>query len=143
MDEALFYVGQKAFIEKNGKVLVVFDPLFGVDFPGGKIQEGEINDDNVDNLTSALKRETKEETGLDIEVLNPFTVWSFEFTNKNHRLFGKRVYIIAFKAKYISGEVKLSDEHHKFEWIDKNSYEKLDNGSNSFLALKKYFLSEK
>ncbi len=38
----------KALIEKDGKVLIVFDPLYGLDFPGGKIQEGEIK--NQDDL---------------------------------------------------------------------------------------------
>ena len=40
-DDALFCVGQKAFIEKEGKVLILHDPVEGLDFPGGKIQEGE------------------------------------------------------------------------------------------------------
>ncbi len=43
-DEAIFYVGQKALIKKDGKVLVVIDLLFGIDFPGGKIQEGEVQE---------------------------------------------------------------------------------------------------
>jgi hypothetical protein len=40
-DDALFCVGQKAFIEKDGEILVLNDPLEGLDFPGGKIQVGE------------------------------------------------------------------------------------------------------
>ena len=44
MKDALFCVGQKAFIEKDGKVLVLNDPEEGLDFPGGKIQVGEAKD---------------------------------------------------------------------------------------------------
>jgi hypothetical protein len=40
-EDQLLYVGQKAFVEKAGKVLVVMDPDLGLDFPDGKIQEGE------------------------------------------------------------------------------------------------------
>ncbi len=141
MEEALFYVGQKSLIEKDGKVLVLSNPLFGCDFPGGKIQEEEIK--NPDGLMLSLKREVKEETGLEIEVLDPVAVWWFELSNKNHRLYGKKVYIVLFKSKYISGEIKLSDEHNQFEWVDKNNYQKFDNGSNSFSGLKKYFSSKK
>ena len=140
-NEALFYVGQKAFIERDGKVLVLSNHLFGCDFPGGKIQEDEIKD--RDSLMISLKREVKEETGFEIEVFNPLSVWWFELSNKNHKLYGKKVYIVLFKCKYVSGEIKLSDEHNKFEWVGKNNYEKFDNGSNSFIALKKYFSSEK
>jgi hypothetical protein len=35
-NDALFCVGQKALIEKNGQVLVLGDPKEGLDFPGGK-----------------------------------------------------------------------------------------------------------
>ena len=136
-NEALFYVGQKALIEKDGKVLVLSDPLFGLDFAGGKIQEGEIKE--RDDLMISLKREVKEECGLEIKVSDPLAVWWFEFSNKNHKLYGKKVYIILFKAKYVSGEIKLSNEHNKFEWVDKNNYQKFDNESNGFIALKKYF----
>ena len=43
-DDALFCVGQKAFIEKDGKVLILNDPGEVLDFPGGKIQDGEAKD---------------------------------------------------------------------------------------------------
>jgi 8-oxo-dGTP pyrophosphatase MutT (NUDIX family) len=121
-EDALFCVGQKAFIEKDGKVLVLNDPIEGLDFPGGKIQEGE----------------AKEETSLDIEVFNPFAVWYHEFP-KGHRNYPKVVYLVAFRCKYVSGELKLSDEHDKFRWVDKKDYKEVDDGSDYFDVLKKYF----
>jgi len=139
-NEQVFYVGQKALIEKDGEVLVLSNSLFNCDFPGGKIQEGEI--ETIGHIGS-LKCEVKEETGFEIEPFEPIAVWWFEFSNKNHKLFGKKAYIVLFRSKYISGHIKLSDEHNKFEWVDKNNYEKFDNDSNSFTALKKYFSSEK
>jgi len=137
-EDALFYVGQKAFIEKDGKVLVLNDPVEGLDFPGGKIQEGEAVDGDVSSLINSLKREVLEETGLEIEVLNPFAVWYHEF-QKGHRNYGKVVYLVGFKCKYVSGEVKISDEHNKFEWVGPDNYKKVDDGSDYFDVLKKYF----
>jgi len=136
-NEALFYVGQKALIEKDDKVLVVIDPLFGLDFPGGKIQEGEVK--SRGDLMLSLKREVREETGFEIEVLNPFDVWWFKLANKNHKLFGKEVYVVLFRCKYLSGEIKLSGEHSKFEWVGKDNYEKFGNKNDGFSALDKYF----
>ena len=138
-DDALFCVGQKAFIEKDGKVLILGDPVEGLDFPGGKIQEGEAKDGDVFSLIRSLKREVKEETGLEIEVFNPFAVWYHEFP-KGHRNYGKVVYLVAFKCRYISGELKLSDEHDKFRWVDKNDYKEVDDGSDYFDVLRKYFI---
>lgn len=139
-EDALFCVGQKAFIEKDGKVLVLFDPVEGLDFPGGKIQEGEAKDADASSLVASLKREVIEETGLKIEVLDPFAVWYHEFP-KEHRNYGKVVYLVAFKAKYVSGDIKLSNEHDNFRWVDKNDYKEVDDGSDYFDVLEKYFNS--
>jgi len=136
--DKLFCVGQKAFIEKNGKVLILNDPVEGLDFPGGKIQEGEAKDGQVSSLTQALKREVLEETNLKIDVFNPFAVWYHEFP-KNHRNYGKVVYLVGFKCKYLSGKIKLSNEHNNFKWVDKENYKEVDDGSDYFDALEKYF----
>ena len=137
-DDALFCVGQKAFIEKDRKVLILNDPGEGLDFPGGKIQDGEAKDGDASSLFRSLQREVREETGLEIEVGNPFVVWYHEFP-KNHRNYPKVVYLVGFKCKYVSGDIKLSDEHNKFKWVDKNDYAEVDDGSDYFDALKKYF----
>ncbi|MES2087626.1 MAG: NUDIX domain-containing protein [Patescibacteria group bacterium] len=136
--DALFCVGQKAFIEKDGKVLVLNDPKGGLDFPGGKIQEGEAKLGDVASLTNALKREVREETNLEVEVQEPFVVWYHEFA-KDHRNFGKLVYIVGFRCAYVSGDIKLSDEHDRFTWIEAKDFERFDDGSDFSGALKKYF----
>jgi 8-oxo-dGTP diphosphatase len=138
--DALFCVGQKAFIEKDGKVLVINDPIGGLDFPGGKMQEGEAKKGDYSSLMNALKREVREETSLEIEIFNPFAVWYNE-PPKNHRNYGKKVYLVGFKCKYVSGDVKLSDEHDNFKWVDNNNYKEVYEDSDYFKALEKYFLS--
>lgn len=136
--DALFCVGQKALIEKDGKILVLNDPVEGLDFPGGKIQEGEAQDGNATSLMLALQREVIEETGLKIDVGSPFVVWYHEFP-KESRNYPKVVYLVAFKCKYISGDIKLSEEHNQFRWVDKNNYIEVDDGSDYFNVLKKYW----
>ena len=135
-EDGLFCVGQKGFVEKDGKVLILFDSKEGLDFPGGKIQEGEAKDGDASSLILALQREVREETGLEIEVFNPFDVWYHEFP-KGHRNYPKVVYLVAFKCKYVSGELALSDEHDKFKWVDKDDYKEVDDGSDYFEVLKK------
>ena len=137
-NDALFCVGQKAFIEKGDKVLVLFDSKEGLDFPGGKIQEGEAKDADASSLVLALQREVREETGLEIETFNPFAVWYHEFP-KGHRNYPKVVYLVAFRCKYVSGDITLSDEHDNFRWVDKNDYKEVDDGSDYFDVLRKYF----
>jgi 8-oxo-dGTP pyrophosphatase MutT (NUDIX family) len=131
-EDKMFFVGQKAFIEKDGSVLVLNDPVAGLDFPGGKIQIGETD------FTLALKREVREETSLEIVVGDAFATWFLEFAPP-HRNAGKQVYLVGFKSKYLSGEVKLSDEHNLFRWVTKDNYREVDDGSAYFKILEKCF----
>ncbi len=129
-NDQLLFVGQKAFIDKDGEILVLTDPQLGVDLPGGKIKEGELD------LVEALKREVKEETGLDIEIGEPFTTWMIEFP-PDHRNQGK-VFLVGYKCKYISGEVALSNEHTEYKWVNKENIQELPKDGH-FNSVEKYF----
>jgi 8-oxo-dGTP diphosphatase len=132
IEDEIFYVGQKAFINKNDEILVLRNPTEGVDYPGGKIQQGE------NNLVESLKREVREETGLEISVGEPFVTWISELP-KNHYLAGKKLLLIGYKCKYISGEVILSHEHDKFSWVTKDNYIEINDGTAYFKILEKYY----
>lgn len=131
-EDAQFYVGQKAFIKKDNEILVLGDPQEGLDYPGGKIQEGETD------LVYSLQREVREETGLEIKVGAPFATWTNIFP-AHHRLAGKKVYLVGYKCDYVSGEVKLSDEHDKFQWVTKENFNEVNDGTSYFEILKQYF----
>jgi 8-oxo-dGTP diphosphatase len=72
------------------------------DIPGGRINFGE-------NLYTALWREVKEETGLDIEIIRPSNVWAM--IKRNLHLVG-----ISFYCKTDQTKIVLSDEHVKYNW---------------------------
>jgi len=135
-EDALFYVGQKAFIEKDGQILILNDPVEGLDFPGGKIQEGETD------FVEALQREVREETALEIEIGEPFIIWFNEFP-QNHRNAGKKVYLVGFRCKYHSGEIMLSEEHNTYRWVTKENYQEVNDGTDYFRALDTYFKESK
>jgi 8-oxo-dGTP diphosphatase len=130
--DEMFYVVQKAFIKKGNEVLVLNDPKEGLDFPGGKIQEGE------GDLTEALKREVREETGFEIKVGTPFITWWESFPS-DHELAGSRAFLIGYMCEYISGNISLSDEHNSFNWVSKENFSKVNDGTSYFDILKKYF----
>ena len=131
-EDKLFCVCQKAFINKGGEVLVLFDLQSELDFPGGKVQEGETNFDQ------SLKREVKEETGLEIEVGDIFHRWYYEYLPGDYN-YGKVSFMVVFECEYAGGEVKISNEHSRYEWVSKSNYRKLNNDSEEFRALEKYF----
>jgi len=65
-----------------------------------------------ENPFKGLKRETKEETGLDIEVLNPLKV--HHFTREDRQ----KITMITFLCKPLSYSVNLSKEHTNYLWAD-------------------------
>jgi 8-oxo-dGTP pyrophosphatase MutT (NUDIX family) len=84
------------------------------EFPGGRLNDGE-------SPFEGLKRETKEETNLDIDIQNPLRVAYFVRDD------GQIITAIDFLCKPKTYDVKLSNEHVDFTWINvKMCFDKLD-----------------
>jgi 8-oxo-dGTP pyrophosphatase MutT (NUDIX family) len=105
----------------------------GLDLPGGKIFAGETD------VSKSLEREVKEETGLEIAVGTPFYTWFFTIPlDSGHRSAGKKIFNVGYRCTYVSGEIKLSREHDKYFWVNKNNYSnQLKSGFSD--ALKAYY----
>ena len=132
-EDQVFWVGQKAFIVRDdGAVLVLRDPAEGLDFPGGKIQRGE------EDLARSLQREVHEETGIEIDIGEPFVTWWNEFPAR-HKYAGKKVFLVGYRCRLLSGEVRLSSEHDQFRWVTRDNYREVFENSAYFRALEKYF----
>ncbi len=119
-----FQVGQKAFIERDGRILALFWNRDQLDFPGGRVQEGETD------LAASLRREVREETGLEVEVGDPFATWLHA---------SRGTYLVGYRCRYVSGEVTLSDEHDGHRWVSVADYGELDDGRAHFAALSRCF----
>ncbi len=113
-DNQLFTVGQKAFIEKDGMLLLMIDPLYGLDLPGGRIQVDECN------LHDALQRELQEETQLTVTIGKPMVTWTWHVTSEDRVGF-----LVGYQCTYLSGDVVLSDEHSEFHWVTENDVQPL------------------
>lgn len=101
----------KAYIVDKGRILTIKrvpdDSHYAGkwDIPGGRIGDGE---DPLDGVG----RETKEETGLDIDVLVPFDVQHFKRDD------GQTTTMIIFLCRPVSKEVRLSNEHTEYKWVE-------------------------
>ncbi len=108
MDEYLYIPVTAAVIEKGGKVLVAKrkKAYMGYlwEFPGGKQEDGE-------TLEECLKREIKEELGIDIEV-------GARLCSIKHVLnCQSAIELHAFRAIPLSTEFDLKD-HEEISWVD-------------------------
>ncbi len=101
-----------AFIERSCKFLVLKRSekcrtnKFRWQLPEGKVRKNE-------SLKRALKRELKEETGLELVEAEPFDefVSVFKFEGKKYKLKRK-----IFKCK-VKGKIKLGEEHLIYKWV--------------------------
>ena len=106
------YPATKAVIERDGKILIIHrtdkEDCFKDewDIPGGGIKFGETPEESI-------KREIMEESCLEVDIIRPLRIWTFFKNNNQTQVVG-----VTLLCKYISGNVKLSDEHNDFKWID-------------------------
>ena len=82
------------------------------DFPGGKVDPGETFDEG-------LLREVFEETKLKISLEKPLTMIESESP-------ANRVIYLFMEGNLVKGEVKLSEEHDDFTWVEPEKLEKMD-----------------
>lgn len=116
---------QKVALKKNDKFLILLrseieDPMpLHWDFPGGKLEKGE---DPLDGI----KREAKEETGLDIKNCKLDSKHTIMIHGRPH-LF--RIYTAEIASK--NKKIKLSSEHEEYRWASLKEISKLK--VNTFL----------
>ena len=117
----LFYVAAAAFIAKDGKLLVLKrSPQRDFEANYWEIVSGRLEQD-IRDVKSELLREIKEELGenFSCEVIAPIGTYNFyRGGDKSKEHVG-----IDYICRYISGKIKLSDEHTKYKWIDPKEFE--------------------
>ncbi len=137
----IFNFAVAVLIEKDNKILITKRSPDRDHAPNeweagitGRVDQGETSEE-------AALRETKEETGLDVQLIVPFH--TFHFFRGKERVEHQG---INYWAKYIAGEVKLDySEQVEYKWVlpeealpyvsDKNVIEEI----NSFIEFKKHY----
>ena len=133
---ATFNVSFKLILRKGNKILFLTESETGfLDLPGGRVEENETKLPFED----LFKREIREELGGNVKykILGP--VIQYRRHNKFTRMYAL---ITAYEAQYLSGKIKLSLEHNKYEWIDPKKYNlknKKINNKEERLAFEEYF----
>jgi len=127
--------GVGAVIVKDGKILLVkraFEPGAGKwSIPGGLVELGE-------KLSEACEREAKEETGIDIEVLELINAFDMIDRDENGRI--KYHYVLVdFLAKPVSGEEKPNAEVTEMKWVTHREAKAMDLTRTARRALDELF----
>jgi 8-oxo-dGTP diphosphatase len=109
---ARFIVAVAYVIEKDEPILMLRRGPFKDHAPGewetgsGRVERGETPED-------AVRREVHEETGLEVEIVAPVDTFHFYRGAEREETIG-----ITFWCRYLAGEIVLSEEHDRAEWMD-------------------------
>jgi 8-oxo-dGTP diphosphatase len=126
-----FHLTVKGIVGRGGKILVLKrsaadDHLPEVwETPGGGV-------DQEESPQEALKREILEETGLLVTIGKPFNVFTF------HKDTGEFKVGITFLCEYASGEVKLSEEHSEYRFIEPQEFAALPSIPSLYEEIARY-----
>ena len=122
MEPGFFQITLKAFIIRTGpggeEFLVLRDAQLGIgDLPGGRISQPEF----YKPWSDCLRREIAEELGTNIE---------YDLTEESIFLFPHRILSartdglgVAHIARYLGGEIQLSEEHDHYNWVNLKTYD--------------------
>jgi 8-oxo-dGTP diphosphatase len=109
---AKFTVAVAYVIEKNGSILVLRrSPL--KDHAPGQWETGSGRVERGETAENAVRREVSEETGLQVEVVAPVDTFHFYRGAAREETIG-----ITFWCRHIGGELVMSEEHDRAEWVD-------------------------
>jgi len=125
VDNIVQRVAMKAVIVRDGKVLILreaktYDEGTNIGryhMPGGRLDPGE-------NFEDGLRREVREETGLEVELEFPVYVgeWRPVIKGVPHQIVATFIVCKPVNDK----EVVLSLEHDDFQWIDPTKWSDYD-----------------
>lgn len=116
MSAPTFFLALKAFVERDGKILILREAGTYVDgtnaakfdVPGGRLQPGEKFDE-------ALRREVLEETGLTVSLGKPFHLGEWRPTVRGEQW---QIVGVFVRCTADAGDVVLQGDHDEFLWID-------------------------
>ncbi len=117
---AYFQIAAKAIVKKDDEILILLTSDGYYDFPGGRMDESEVNL----SLNQVLSRELEEELGdsfkFDIGKIAFVAKRRYDKNNKDNRILAT-----FFEVTYKDGDIVLSDEHASSKWVNPKSL--LDN----------------
>lgn len=118
MSESQILMTLRAIIKRGDDYLIVKRDMSDSwepgtwEFPGGKVDFGE-------DINQSLRREVREETGLDLKIEEPLFFWDTEPDTEKYA--GKRIVTLFFECTVpINSKVKMSNEHQEYKWLKFN-----------------------
>jgi 8-oxo-dGTP diphosphatase len=112
----IYWAAFKIILKKDNKFLFLKTSQRGIlDLPGGRADI----DEGKKPIKKIIEREITEELGSEVKYNLSVPVLQYRRYSPKYKIY---VLITAYLADYISGEIKLSQEHQGYLWIDPKNY---------------------
>ncbi len=112
----IYFLAVKVFLCKGGSLFICKDSFGHWDLPGGRIIASEFKT----RLEKIVERKMKEELGLGLRYTLGKPVLFMRHERKESMPGGRkkaRIFAIGYEAKYVGGEIKLSNRHTNCLWV--------------------------
>lgn len=121
-DPHMFQVSLKIILEdERGRILGLKNtPDSSVadffDLPGGRINSDELTASPMDIIAREMAEEVGPEVRYEVDA-HPAAIGRHDYYSQQHGR-ENNVLLIFFRAGYLGGEIRASEEHIGYEWID-------------------------
>jgi hypothetical protein len=136
---SLYFVAVKLLLRSDDRLLITHDIFGRWDISGGRMQNFEFNKP----LPSVADRKMTEKVGSDVKFELGGPKVFFRVERYEHGVDQKvRIFAVGYEAEYISGEIKLGDNHDDFKWVDVNTFKPEDSFEGGWeIGLREYLES--
>lgn len=119
-----YFVAMKAFVEKDGKLLILKDNFGDWDLPGGRVKKDEFETP----LEDVLKRKMTEELGADVTYTfdKPSIFMRHERIEATKGSPTVRIFGLGYIVQLTGGDIHLSPRHTEMLWVDPTSFKPED-----------------
>ncbi len=141
-DKDTYFVAVKVFLKKDGKLLIMKDNFGDWDLPGGRLKPDEFET----SLEDVIKRKMTEELGSEIRytIGKPVVFMRHERKESSPGNPTVRIFAVGYEGMLADGEIKTSERHPEFLWVDPKDFRPEDyfkggwlKGVQEYLALLK------
>ena len=113
------------FIVRSGKVLILQRGKEEESYPNiWELPSG--RKEPLESSEAALLREIKEESGLDVRIICPFSVFNYQIEKEDEICDSTQISFIVVPIVDGEAHVVLSSEHQAFAWISKEEIDRYD-----------------
>jgi 8-oxo-dGTP pyrophosphatase MutT (NUDIX family) len=134
-----YFVAVKAFLEREGKLLILRDKFGDWDLPGGRIKPDEFEVPLEDILRRKMWEELGE--GIRYELGRPVVFMRHERVEETPEKPTVRIFAIGYEVKFTGGEVRLSPAHTELQWVNVKTFKPEEYFSGGWLKGVKEYLA--